>query len=78
EAVARVNGWKGPMRDLPLDLAKQIYKQQYWINPRFDQVNTLQHLPWLFNRFNARCNKGFAKATPQLTPVSSNSSAIKG
>ncbi|ARG17568.1 hypothetical protein B7L44_13795 [Acinetobacter nosocomialis] len=41
EAVARVNGWKGPMRDLPLDLAKQIYKQQYWINPRFDQVNTL-------------------------------------
>lgn len=41
EAVARVNGWKGLMRDLPLDLAKQIYKQQYWINPRFDQVNTL-------------------------------------
>ena len=44
EAVARVNGWKGPMRDLPLDLAKQIYKQQYWINPRFDQVNTLSPL----------------------------------
>lgn len=32
------------MRDLPLDLAKQIYKQQYWINPRFDQVNTLSPL----------------------------------
>ncbi len=44
EAVARVNGWKGPMRDLPLDLAKQIYKQQYWINPRFDQVNGLSPL----------------------------------
>lgn len=44
EAVARVNGWKGPMRDLPLDLAKQIYKQQYWINPRFDQVNSLSPL----------------------------------
>lgn len=44
EAVARANGWKGPMRDLPLDLAKQIYKQQYWINPRFDQVNTLSPL----------------------------------
>ncbi|HAV5443271.1 hypothetical protein N3K59_04275 [Acinetobacter baumannii] len=44
EAVARVNGWKGPMRDLPLDLAKQIYKQQYWINPRFDQVNALSPL----------------------------------
>ncbi|HGW3827286.1 TPA: glycoside hydrolase family 108 protein [Acinetobacter baumannii] len=44
EAVARVNGWMGPMRDLPLDLAKQIYKQQYWINPRFDQVNTLSPL----------------------------------
>ncbi|MDU7367970.1 MAG: glycosyl hydrolase 108 family protein [Acinetobacter baumannii] len=41
EAVARVNGWKGPMRDLPLDLAKQIYKKQYWTAPRFDQVNTI-------------------------------------
>lgn len=41
EAVARANGFKGNMRDLPLDVAKAIYRKQYWIEPRFDQVNTL-------------------------------------
>ncbi|MGQ1157776.1 glycoside hydrolase family 108 protein [Acinetobacter baumannii] len=62
EAVARVNGWKGPMRDLPLDLAKQIYKQQYWINPRFDQVNTLSSLiaEELLDT-GVNCGTGFAK-----------------
>lgn len=41
EAVARINGFKGNMRDLPLDGAKAIYKKQYWTAPRFDQVNTI-------------------------------------
>lgn len=41
EAVARANGFKGNMRDLPLDTAKAIYKKQYWTSPRFDQVNTI-------------------------------------
>lgn len=41
EAVARANGFKGSMKDLPLDTAKDIYKKQYWTSPRFDQVNTI-------------------------------------
>ena len=41
EAVARNNGYKGSMKDLPIDTAKSIYKKQYWISPRFDQVNLI-------------------------------------
>lgn len=41
EAVARANGFKGNMKDLPIDAAKTIYKKQYWIAPRFDQVNNI-------------------------------------
>lgn len=28
--VARANGYYGPMKDLPVDLAKRIYKKDYW------------------------------------------------
>jgi len=41
QSVARENGYRGNMKDLPLDVAKVIYRKQYWIEPRFDQVNTL-------------------------------------
>jgi lysozyme family protein len=30
EAVAREVGYRGEMRELPLDLAKRIYKDRYW------------------------------------------------
>lgn len=38
EQVARAYGYQAPMRDLPLDTAKDIYRQRYWIRPGFDQV----------------------------------------
>jgi lysozyme family protein len=41
EAVARTNGFKGNMKDLSLDVAKAIYKKQYWTAPRFDQINLI-------------------------------------
>ena len=41
EAVARANGYKAQMKDLPVDVAKAINKKQYWTAPRFDQVNTI-------------------------------------
>ncbi|MCM1961341.1 glycosyl hydrolase 108 family protein [Acinetobacter pittii] len=41
EAVSRANGYKGNMKDLPIDVAKAIYRKQYWIEPRFDQVNSI-------------------------------------
>jgi len=38
EAVARANGYRGPMRQLPRDEAASIYKRLYWLRPRFDEV----------------------------------------
>src|SRR5438046_7772795 len=38
EAVARANGYAGPMRQLPREDAAAIYKRLYWLRPAFDQV----------------------------------------
>lgn len=38
EAVARANGYAGPMRQLPREEAAAIYKRLYWFRPRFDEV----------------------------------------
>ena len=38
EAVARANGYRGSMRQLPRDEAAAIYKRLYWLRPRFDEV----------------------------------------
>lgn len=38
EAVARANGYAGPMRQLPREVAASIYKRLYWLRPGFDQV----------------------------------------
>lgn len=41
EAKARAFGYEGDMRELPLDLAKSIYKTDYWDIIRLDQVATV-------------------------------------
>ncbi|MBM6578225.1 hypothetical protein KCP91_17710 [Microvirga sp. SRT01] len=41
EAVARADGWSGPMRDLPRDRAVAIYRRLYWSRPRLDVVAAL-------------------------------------
>jgi lysozyme family protein len=38
EAVARANGYAGPMRQLPRGEATAIYKQLYWFKPGLDEV----------------------------------------
>ena len=38
EAVARVQGYRGPMRQLPRDDAAAIYKRLYWLRPHFDEI----------------------------------------
>lgn len=38
EAVAREAGYRGDMRELPLDLAKRIYKDRYWDAVRADEL----------------------------------------
>jgi lysozyme family protein len=38
EQVARAFGYTGEMRHMSRDLARMIYRQRYWKQPRFDQV----------------------------------------
>ncbi len=38
EAVARAQGYRGPMRGLPREEAATIYRRLYWLRPRFDEV----------------------------------------
>lgn len=37
-AVARAQGYTGPMRSLPRDTAKEIYRRIYWLRPGFDKI----------------------------------------
>lgn len=39
EQVARAFGYHGRMQDMPQSVARQIYYERYWAQPRFDQVN---------------------------------------
>lgn len=38
EAVAREVGYRGNMQELPLDLAKRIYRERYWNAVRADEL----------------------------------------
>ena len=38
EAVAREAGYRGDMRELPIDLAKRIYRDRYWDAVRADEL----------------------------------------
>lgn len=38
EAVAREVGYRGDMRELPMDLAKRIYKDRYWDAVRAEEL----------------------------------------
>lgn len=41
EAVARANGYHGPMRLMPREEAVAIYRRLYWLRPKFDAVAIL-------------------------------------
>lgn len=38
EQNARAFGYDGPMRDMPRDTARHIYRARYWKQPRLDEV----------------------------------------
>lgn len=66
EAVAQTNDYEDNMRNLPIDVAKAIYKKQYWAAPKFDQVNSMSSAvaeELLDIRVN--CDTGFAKSLLQ-------------
>jgi lysozyme family protein len=41
EQVARAYGYHGRMQDLPRSVAKAIYMERYWVQPRFDHIAEL-------------------------------------
>jgi lysozyme family protein len=41
EAVARLHGFPGNMRDFPRDEAVVIYKRLYWLKPGFDRIDAV-------------------------------------
>lgn len=43
-AVARANGYHGSMREMPLDVAKRIYKTMYWDSLMLDRVYEMSPL----------------------------------
>lgn len=59
EAVAREVGYRGDMRELPLDLAKRIYLERYWRPVRADDLP-----PGIrYAVFDAAVNSGPSQAT---------------
>ena len=62
EAVARENGYTGDMRELPVDLAKRIYRQRYWDAVRADDLPA----PVRYPVFDAAVNSGPGQAVRWL------------
>ena len=60
-AVARANGYGGPMRDMPVMVAKRIYKAQYWDTLRLDEIAALSPLI-AHEMFDTAVNSGVAVA----------------
>lgn len=57
ERVARANGYKGEMRNMPLETAQQIAKSQYWDVLNLDQVAQVS-VPIAVEMFDTLYNGG--------------------
>lgn len=62
QAVAREVGFKGDMRELPVDLAKRIYRERYWNPIRADDLPASLRLA----AFDAAVNSGVGQAIKWL------------
>lgn len=62
ERVARAHGYQGPMRDLPVSLAKQIYRAAYWDAVQADQLPA----PVRYSVFDAAVNSGVSQSVKWL------------
>lgn len=56
--VARASGYHGPMRDLPREIAKRIYRKSYWEPVRADDLPAALR----FHVFDAAVNSGVRQA----------------
>ncbi len=62
ERVARANGYRGEMRDLPVETAKQIYLRLYWTPCRCEELPAALR----FDVFDAAVNSGTVQAIKWL------------
>ena len=62
EAKARRVGYRGDMRELPLDLAKQIYKRDYWDVVKADELPAAVR----YVVFDAAVNSGTGQSSKWL------------
>jgi len=62
EAVARENGYAGPMQDFTLEASKAIYRRQYWDKCRCDEMPVDVRYPL----FDAAVNSGPGQAVKWL------------
>lgn len=62
ERVARDNGYQGAMRDLPVALAKKIYRAKYWDAVRAEDLPAAVR----YEMFDAAVNSGTGQATRWL------------
>jgi lysozyme family protein len=65
EAVARADGYPGPMRLLPRETAAGIYRRLYWFRPGYDRVAARAPLV-AAELFDTAANMGPATATTFL------------
>jgi len=56
-AVARANGYRGPMQDMTKAQAKDIYRKRYWSGPGFDRIAALS-VPVAEELFDTGVNMG--------------------
>jgi lysozyme family protein len=62
ERVARANGYQGHMRDLPVAVARDIYRRQYWTPIRAEELPEALR----YAVFDAAVNSGNAQAVRWL------------
>ncbi len=75
ERVARANGYTGHMRDLPVDVAKAIYRKDYWLPIRADELPVSIR----YAVFDAAVNSGNAQAIRWLQrAVGANADGVIG
>lgn len=64
-AVARANGYSGPISEMPLDTAKSIYRRQYWDQMRLDEIAIISEVV-AGEMFDTGVNMGIVWATQFL------------
>ena len=66
ESVAKANGYQGDMKELPMTFARQVYKNQYYLVPKFDQVAAIApEVAAELIDIGVNMGTGFAKTTLQ-------------